>query len=109
MNTKNSITFKLNDKREVEPIDLLDWDQYMADSLNERQVGLDRIGPVVISTMFIGLNLNIGTTKPLYFETRVRIPASGDFIKRYSTWTEAEEGHKLATGETLAVIAKFKP
>ena len=50
-----------------------------------------------VSTVWLGLNHNFGTGKPLIFETMV-FPNEGDFsdvdVERYSTLEEAEEGHQ---------------
>lgn len=65
-------------------------------SLEDNQVALDRIGNVFISTAFIGVNVNFGEGLPLLFETMI---CGKDYDKkkwRYSTYSEAVEGHKKA-------------
>lgn len=51
-----------------------------------------------VSTVFLGLNHNFGTGKPLIFETMV-FRSKGDFrnldMERYSTEKEAKIGHKI--------------
>jgi hypothetical protein len=52
-----------------------------------------------VSTVFLGLNHNhdIKSTIPLIFETMVFNENHSDiYMDRYSTWEEAEEGHKKA-------------
>lgn len=110
MDMQALVVYKLNDKREVEPVDILEWGQWMAESREERQVALDQIGPVTVSTAFVGLNLSVGMIKPAYFETLVQLPiAGGNLTKRYATWAEAEEGHKVAMDEVRAFVAKRGP
>ena len=46
-----------------------------------------------VSTVFLGLNYNWGEGEPLLFETMVFNPDEID-MERYSTWEEAEKGHK---------------
>ena len=49
-----------------------------------------------VSTVFLGLDHNFGSGKPLLFETMVfKGKDMGDLdMERYSTWEEAEAGHK---------------
>lgn len=66
---------------------------------------------VHVSTVFLSLDhaYHVGTEKgpPLLFETMVfGLPDGGEYQERYSTWEEAEAGHKetvrrLKTGESL--------
>lgn len=56
----------------------------------------NRFEPVMVSTVFLGLNHRWDDGPPLIFETMI---FGGEFDQeqwRYSTWEEAEEGHKRA-------------
>ncbi len=95
--------------RDVEPVDsLLVWGRWFEEC--DRRVALDEIGPVVISTVFIGLDHQFGDGPPLLFETLVSGGPLDGAQDRYSTWDEAAAGHvamcgrvKLAeSGETVA-------
>jgi hypothetical protein len=66
-------------------------------SFEERRIGSDNVGDYWISTVFLGMNHRFNDNGPdLWFETRVfhEGTRSEDYIERYSTYTEAEEGHK---------------
>jgi len=53
------------------------------------------IGQVLISTVFLGLDHQWGDGPPLLFETMVFGGAYHHECERYSTWDEAEAGHKI--------------
>ena len=50
--------------------------------------------PIRISTVFLGLNHCFREGTPLLFETMVFGGKLDEEMERYSTWEEAEEGHK---------------
>jgi hypothetical protein len=86
--------------------DLLTWARWLENT--NRIVSQDRIGDVFISTVFLGVDHNFYGGDPLLFETMVfdegdkvelfngiKTPDSIDeYTQRYSTWDQAEEGHK---------------
>jgi hypothetical protein len=73
--------------------DLFEWGQWFESAT--RRVAEDFVGKVRISTVFLGLNHRYGEGRPLWFETMVfEGPLDGD-MDRYTTWDEAEAGHKL--------------
>ncbi len=53
-----------------------------------------RFEPVCISTVFLGLDHQFGNGSPLLFETMVFGGKHDEEMERYSTWEQAEEGHK---------------
>lgn len=58
-------------------------------------VGYNHLRGARVSTCFQGLDLGWGDGPPLVFETMVFDgPLDGE-QERYSTWNEAEEGHRL--------------
>ena len=77
----------------VEPCeDGLTWSMWFQDA--DRCVGDTETEKVRVSTVFLGLNHNFEDGPPLIFETLV---FGGDLdgeMRRYSTWEEAENGHK---------------
>lgn len=76
------------------PIDVLAWALLFQDS-EARTVGRDQCGPYLISTVWLGLDHGPHEGKPILFETMVFSPEESDIeCVRYSTWAEAEEGHK---------------
>src|SRR5262245_14898324 len=55
---------------------------------------LDDPKEILISTVFLGLDHQWMDGPPLLFETMVFNGPCNEFQERYSTWKEAEEGHK---------------
>lgn len=75
---------------------------------SQRRVALTKVGPVTISTVFLGINHQFADGPPILFETMAWIDmeheAYGkkwdrsweDYQTRCSTWLEAEEMHRQA-------------
>jgi hypothetical protein len=61
----------------------------------ERRVAVDEIGDVRVSTVFLGLDHGYGGP-PIIFETMIFGGPHDKYQERYSTWQEAEEGHRRA-------------
>lgn len=59
-----------------------------------RQVKLDYVGDIMISTIFLGFDHNfMPYGSPILFETMVFGEHMDQYQERYSTWNEAIEGH----------------
>jgi hypothetical protein len=61
----------------------------------------DKIGEASISTVFLSLDHGVsrffgGEGLPVLFETMIFGGEHGDYQERYSTYDEAEEGHRKA-------------
>ena len=97
----------LKNKKAVECHDLMEWAEWFETA--DKVVKRESIGGYQISTIFLGLDH--GWTKtgpPILFETMVfkrgndgKIDYSELDMERYSTWEEAEKGHKK-------MVKKFK-
>jgi len=91
------------------PCDLMTWAHQFKTS--NRTVAKTEIGGVLISTVFLGLDHNWLGGPPLLFETMVFGGKLDQEQERYSTWDEAEEGHKQmierVEREGLAILAKI--
>lgn len=61
-----------------------------------RHVAKTDAGGILISTVFLGMNHNFGDGCPLWFETMIFGGEHDGYQERYSTWDEAEAGHKSA-------------
>lgn len=72
---------------------------------NDRLVAHDKIGGVVISTVFIGMDHSrIPDTPPLIFELVVFRGGESAETFRYSTWQQAEAGHAQVLAKIRAEI-----
>jgi hypothetical protein len=89
------------DRQTIEVKDLHEWGQYF--KYANRQVAYDTIGDANISTVFLGLDhRHYGKGPPLLFETMIfGGPLHGE-MWRYSTWDDAEAGHKMAVKKVRA-------
>jgi hypothetical protein len=87
--------YKLDGKKVVRCETLSEWVDYFEKA--DRHVALDFIWGMRVSTVFLGLNHNwYDKGDPLLFETMVFVDHSGqdENMRRYSTWEQAEAGHK---------------
>jgi hypothetical protein len=73
-------------------VDLMTWAKWFEKT--ERHVADDKVGDVRISTVFLGLDHSFCGAEPLLFETLVFGGSLDGEMERYSTWDEAEAGHK---------------
>lgn len=85
--------FVLKD-REVVPSDVMTWAKFFED-FDNRVVAKTKVGDdVEVSTVFLGSNHRFGEGPPLVFETMVFGGELDEEMMRYSTYDEAEAGHK---------------
>jgi len=79
---------------EGEPIpceDILKWGAWFETA--NRIVEKTHLEGVEISTVFLGVNYNFGSGKPLLYETMVFDDYGSNLIFRYASQKEAAEGH----------------
>lgn len=102
--------FILVDKVAVEESDLMKWGKWM-EKKNARRVASTKLDDGThISTVFLGLNHNFDDEgPPLLFETMVFLKdgkGGEDYMERYTTYKEAESGHKKAVAKYTLHIVK---
>lgn len=79
---------------EVRVVDLLTWAEWLEHAGDKRIVEKTMIGPVCVSTVFLGLDHRFcGDGPPILFETMIFGGPNDQAQWRYSTWAEAEAGH----------------
>jgi len=97
--------YKLVGHKAVEVEDLLEWAKSFG---GDRVVAKTKQDMVEISTVFLGLDHNFGQGPPLLFESMVFGGEDDGEMVRYSTWEEAETGHKLLVEKYLTKpVRKF--
>jgi hypothetical protein len=90
----------LEGKKTVPCEDLMEWAKWFEQA--DRSVAKDDVNGVSVSTVFLGLDHAFGESQPMLFETMV---FGGDLDQeqaRYSTWDEAETGHKEMVARVCA-------
>ena len=77
--------------------DVREWGRWLEGQKGKRHVA-DMTLPsgVRVSTVFLGLDHSFGDGPPMLFETLIFGGPSDGEMWRYSTWEEAETGHKVA-------------
>lgn len=84
--------YVLDGRRVVPTDDIHEWGR-MFDS-EDRRVAHDQVGDAEVSTVFLGIDHDFFGGPPLLFETMVFGGEHDQFTERYSTWDEAETGHR---------------
>ncbi len=73
---------------------LLEWGHWFADA-NNRVVAWTGGQHKHVSTVFLGLDhRHLGKGPPIVFETMLFIDGKSEKMERYSSWDDAETGHK---------------
>ena len=99
--------------RQGQPIDMMLWGQLHSDPVYKR-VAESHVGPLWVSTVWLGLDHSFGDGPPLIFETMVfatdgtDIDWSEQICERYSTEEEALAGHQ-AVVESLQYVIEEVP
>ena len=83
----------LENKKAVLVKDVLEWARKF--EIQDRRVAQDKIKNISISTVFLGVDHGFGSIRPLLFETMVFGGELDQEMVRYTTWQEAETGHKM--------------
>lgn len=97
-----SIYYYLNEDKTYRPCSFEEWEQQFEQMRKDETKHLyyDIVKGFMVSTVWLGINLGFGLhdRKPLLFETMVfsKDSMTDEFMWRYSTWEEAEKGHKHA-------------
>ena len=61
----------------------------------DRHVAQDYLGGERVSTVFLGIDHNWEETSPVLYETMRFAEGETQLVARYSTWEQAELGHRL--------------
>ena len=78
---------------ETAPVNFDNWVRWFKNTQN-RHVADEKVGDVRISTVFLGLDHSWDGPPPLLFETMVFGGPLDMDMERYTTWKQAEDGHK---------------
>ena len=99
--------YVLDEENKVIPVETSEeWMIWMRENQHRRRVAEDFVADVRISTLFFGTDLGfMPGGPPITFETMIFGGQLDLASYRYSTWKEAEEGHKKATEQATAVLA----
>lgn len=88
------------DRNPVECHDILVWGRWLETA--DRKVAHSTVGDIRISTVFLGLDHNFyNDGPPMLFDTMVFGGKLDKEMGRYSTWNEAERGHKKMVAKVI--------
>jgi len=86
--------------------DLMTWARWFETSSRaDRIVARTELAECTVSTVFIGLDHNLGDGPPHIFETLVLGGKLADEMERYSTWEQAEAGHEVMVGRVRETLS----
>jgi len=95
----------LNDEHEPIPASLLEWAEWF-ENYDNRQVARHEIGPLVVSTVCLGLDHSFGDGgPPVLFETMVFHNGEDRAQYRAYTWEDALECHNSIVAFLMAGVA----
>ena len=94
--------YVLVDKKPMPCDDVLEWAKKF--DMKNRHVADDKVNGVRVSTVFLGVDHSFGEGPPMLFETMIFGGDHDQYQERYSTWDDAERGHKKA----LALVQDSK-
>ena len=99
--------YKLDGRRAVPCPDAVEWADWY--ETVEPAIATTAVGPLEVSTVFLGMDRILGSGAPQLFETMIfdaaGTPAAG-YCRRYASWEEAEAGHGEAVEIARQVAAE---
>lgn len=75
--------------------DVLEWGKWF-ETANRHVAQTTLPNGTRVSTVFLGLDHSFSDGEPILFETMIFGGEHNEYQERYSTWEEAEAGHKQA-------------
>jgi hypothetical protein len=75
----------------------------------DRKIGNTRIGEVLVSTVFLGLDHSFFAGPPLWFETMIFGGDRDQETYRYETWEQACAGHRETVASLGGQTAEAEP
>lgn len=97
--------YTLKGHRPVRCLDPVAWARWFASA--DRHVAFDRVGGVEISTVFLGLDHGFGLSpRPILFETMIFGGPFDEEQRRYTSWADAEVGHREMLARVQAEAAQ---
>lgn len=91
--------YMLRGKVPVPCDDIIEWGLWLQEHPQERVVQQNHVGPMFVSTVFLGLNHSFDpdpTAPPILFETMILDGINDTYQTRCCTWDEAERMHEVA-------------
>jgi hypothetical protein len=103
--TRRTYRYILTDHHIAVPCeDLLTWARWFEIPGNTI-VRQTRVGPILVSTVFLGLDTSLGLGDPVLFETAVfEAEQAPCWTARYCAWEEAVRGHEVTVGATRGYV-----
>jgi hypothetical protein len=98
----------LDDQRRPIPVaDLREWEQWIKRREGDLHIGTETIGEARVSTVFLAADPKLdGFGEPQLFETMIVGGPLGHERVRYSTWEEAQAGHRRMVERVKHAVAQ---
>jgi hypothetical protein len=93
--------YKLEGRTPVPVDDLIEWAAWFERAREDCVVRQEERRGVRVSTVFLGLDHQFGSGRPLLFETLVFGGRRDGKMNRYATWEDAEQGHRELAAEAF--------
>ncbi len=100
--------YRLNKNNEVVPCNSTALGKWIRTDSNEHILGHEKVGRFLISTVFMGVDKNLFSEIPAYFETMVfdNGEESNIFpVSHYETYRQALQGHALKLEDVKQYIS----
>jgi hypothetical protein len=89
-------------------VDVHTWARFFG-NIDNRRIGQDIFDNVRVSTVFLGFNHNMHSTgNPVLFETMIFGGPLDSSQWRYTSYADAEAGHKCAVNQAKIASAQIK-
>ena len=105
------VYYILDNEHHIVPVKTGMWEKWFeaSDRSGSRNVGCTKVGDdIMVSTIFLGFDHSFGLVPgpPVVFETVILGGLFDGWCRRYSSWDDAETGHKVAVRRVREALKK---
>lgn len=104
---RETIMYMLDGHTPVPCSDIYEWAAWFEKTDSRLVARTEYPGDILVSTVFTGFDSGVvWSDKPILFETMVFGGDFNHYIRKYSTWDEATEGHDIIRRMVEATLNK---
>lgn len=106
INTVNDMMWKLDENKHPVKCSPVEFEMFLRSP--SKIIKQDYVRELFVSTVFLGVNMGLFEDNPQWFETMIFENGcdSEVYVKRYSTWHDAYQGHKNAVSRAERLIKR---